>query len=157
MFIDVCGAAELVETLGNAGAQAAVASLVSTLSDTAARHAGRTVKTIGSQIMCVFPTARNAATAAAEAQRVAGTAIRKRANSLAVRIGFQYGPVIHQDEDVFGDAVNVAARVLSHAKPGQILPRVRSLASYHRKLASRFAGSGTATSRAKPNHSTCWS
>jgi adenylate cyclase len=36
-------------------------------------------------------------------------------------VGFHYGPVIEQEADVFGDAVNVAARVLSQAKPGQIL------------------------------------
>jgi hypothetical protein len=41
--------------------------------------------------------------------------------SPALRVGFHYGPVITQGDDVFGDAVNVAARVLAHAKPGEIL------------------------------------
>ena len=41
--------------------------------------------------------------------------------SLAVRVGFHSGPVISHAEDVFGDTVNVAARVVAHAKPGQIL------------------------------------
>src|SRR5215472_12245309 len=39
----------------------------------------------------------------------------------AMRVGFHYGPVISKGADVFGDAVNVAARVLAQAKPGEIL------------------------------------
>src|SRR5262249_51193251 len=42
-------------------------------------------------------------------------------NLPALRVGFHYGPVISQGSDVFGDAVNVAARVLAQAKPGEIL------------------------------------
>jgi class 3 adenylate cyclase len=122
MFIEVCGAAELFEALGNARAQLAIASLLQTLTDTVDRHAGRTIKTIGPQIMCVFPAVRQAAAMAADAQHAARAAIQALATgALAVRVGFQYGPVINQDADVFGDAVNVAARILSHAKPGQIL------------------------------------
>jgi adenylate cyclase len=42
-------------------------------------------------------------------------------NLPAIRVGFHYGPVISKGTDVFGDAVNVAARVLAQAKPGEIL------------------------------------
>jgi len=41
--------------------------------------------------------------------------------SPGLRVGFHYGPVITRGADVFGDAVNVAARVLALAKPGEIL------------------------------------
>src|SRR5438874_365630 len=49
----------------------------------------------------------------------ANGALVVRCQKLAV-LGFHYGPVISQGSDVFGDAVNVAARVVAHAKPGQI-------------------------------------
>ena len=70
MFIDVCGAAELFEALGNARAQLAIASLLQTLTDTVDRHAGRTIKTIGPQIMCVFPAVRQAAASEAPDVRI---------------------------------------------------------------------------------------
>lgn len=121
MFVDVCGTSELIDTLGNARAQAATASLQAIASSTVERHSGKVIKTVSSQIMCVFSTAGEAAAAAVATQRVARGAIQGHAASLSVRIGFHYGPVINHEADVFGDAVNMAARVLSHAKSGQIL------------------------------------
>lgn len=156
MFIDVCGAAELFEALGNARAQLAIASLLQTLTDTVDRHAGRTIKTIGPQIMCVFPAVRQAAAMAADAQHAARAAIQALATgALAVRVGFQYGPVINQDADVFGDAVNVAARILSHAKPGQILLSARPPASCSMP-ASTCAWWAIPMSRARLSRSTSW-
>ena len=88
MFIELCGAAELFEALGNARAQVAVASQLHMLADTVDRHAGRTIKTIGPQIMCVFPTVRQAAATAVDAQHAARAAIqRQAAGALAVRVG----------------------------------------------------------------------
>jgi adenylate cyclase len=122
MFVDVCGTAERLQAVGNARAQADIALLLATLSDAAARHSGRTIKTIVSQVMCAFPKAHQAAAAAVDAQHAARAAInRLNAGSLAVRVGIHYGPVIEEKGDVFGDAVNVAARVLTLAKPAQIL------------------------------------
>lgn len=122
MFIDVHGASDLLEALGNARAQAATATLFDILIKTVESREGRIIKTMGSQVMCVFSAVHQAAAAAAAVQRGTRPAIRQLgAGSLAVRVGFHYGPVIHQEADVFGDAVNVAARVLSHAKSGQIL------------------------------------
>ena len=121
MFVDVCGTSELIDALGNARAQAATASLQAIASSTVERHSGKVIKTVSSQIMCVFSTAGEAAAAAVATQRVARGAIQGQEASLSVRIGFHYGPVINHEADVFGDAVNMAARVLSHAKSGQIL------------------------------------
>ena len=73
---------------------------------------------------CVFSRRPNAAQAAIDMQRSveqAAATLDIAGKSLAVRVGFHCGPVISQGTDVFGDAVNVAARVVAHAKPGQIL------------------------------------
>ena len=40
---------------------------------------------------------------------------------IGIRVGFHYGQVIEEDGDVFGDAVNVAARMTGYAKKGQII------------------------------------
>ena len=152
MFIELCGAAELFEVLGNARAQVAVASQLHMLADTVDRHAGRTIKTIGPQIMCVFPTVRQAAATAVDAQHAARAAIqRQAAGALAVRVGFEYGPVINEDADVFGDAVNVAARILSHAKPSQILLSSQTARELqHIGIDTRLVGNTHVKGKAQP-------
>src|SRR5262245_16724916 len=124
LFADVCGGTDLYNAMGNARAQTAITQMLATLSHSIARHLGRVIKTIGAEIMCIFSSPQEAAQAAVDMQR---SLQREMASmdiagvSLAVRVGFHYGPVISQGTDVFGDAVNVAARVVAHAKPGQIL------------------------------------
>ena len=63
--------------------------------------------------------------------------------SLEIRVGFHSGPVISHAADVFGDTVNVAARVVAHAKPGQILVAKQTVRKLPRDIAAsvRFVGS----------------
>jgi adenylate cyclase len=76
------------------------------------------VKTIGDGAMCVFPTADLAAAAAGEMQAaVAQLPPIEGDRRLTIRIGYHFGQVIQTGEDVFGDSVNVAARMAC----GQVL------------------------------------
>jgi len=114
LFVDVCGSTKLYETLGNARAQAIIGKTLAILSQSATRHLGTIVKTIGDEVMCTFSSAREAAEAAVDMQRCVkqATATEEMGiKSLAVRVGFHSGPVISHAEDVFGDTVNVAARL----------------------------------------------
>lgn len=87
-----------------------------------ARHEGREVKTIGDSFLVVFDSALGAARCAIEIQ----TALSKRNASAAserriqVRIGLHVGDVVCRDSDVFGDGVNIAARIYPIAEPGGI-------------------------------------
>ena len=147
LFVDVCGSTKLYELLGNARAQAVIARMLSMMSECATRHLGTVVKTIGDEVMCTFSSAREAAEAAVDMQRSvkqAATAIDMGVKSLAIRVGLHSGPVIAHAADVFGDTVNVAARVVAHAKPGQILvakQTVRRLPKEDREASVRFIGS----------------
>ena len=124
LFVDLFGSSELYRALGNARAHAAIAKTLALLTQAIARHCGDVVKTIGDGAMCVFSSARHAMDAAMDMQGCIKQAalVSEFAGTLpALRVGFHYGPVILQGTDVFGDAVNVAARVLAQAKPGEIL------------------------------------
>jgi hypothetical protein len=80
------------------------------------------VKTIGDGVMCVFPTADRAAAAAGEMQAgVAQLPPLAGDRRLTIRVGYHFGPVIQVGEDVYGDSVNVAARMASLALAGQVL------------------------------------
>lgn len=123
LFVDVCGSTKLYETLGNTRAQDVIARALGVLSEVAIRHLGTIVKKIGDEIMCTFLAANDAVGAAVDMQRSLQRAVANAeiAVTLKIRTGFHCGPIITRQSDIFGDAVNVAARVVAHAKPGQIL------------------------------------
>jgi adenylate cyclase len=72
--------------------------------------------------------------------------------SLAVRVGFHSGPVISHAADVFGDTVNVAARLVGHAKPAQILIAKQTLRKLPREVAAttRFVGATAVKGKKEP-------
>jgi TolB-like protein/class 3 adenylate cyclase len=85
-------------------------------------HSGRIVKTTGDGILAEFPSVVDAVRCAAELQRAmidreAGVPEDRR---IRFRIGINLGDVIVEDDDIFGDGVNVAARLEALAEPGGI-------------------------------------
>ena len=121
LFADVCGSTKLYETLGDAKARDAIARCVTLMSDATTHQGGIVIKTIGDEVMATFKTADDAAQAAAEMQEGITDGMMIDGKPLAIRIGFHFGPALLENNDVFGDAVNVAARMAGQAKAGQIL------------------------------------
>jgi adenylate cyclase len=85
-------------------------------------HSGRVVKTTGDGMLVEFPSVVDAVRCAAELQRAmidleVGIPEDRR---IRFRIGVNLGDVIAEDGDIFGDGVNVAARLESLAEPGGI-------------------------------------
>ena len=121
LFADVSGSTRLYEHAGDALAHAAIEKCIAIFRDKTHGGGGRVIKTIGDEVMSVFPDASGAANAAAEIQ-MAIQELPPVANSkIGVRIGFHYGPVVEREGDVFGDAVNLAARLAGLAAKGQIM------------------------------------
>ena len=121
LFADVAGSTRLYEQLGDEKALAAVGECLALVERTAAGHAGRLIKTIGDEAMVVFPAAEQAAAAAAEIQGRMTDFAQAGNYRIAFRIGFHCGAAIERDGDVFGDSVNVAARMVGLAKSGQVI------------------------------------
>jgi len=120
LFADISGSTRLYETLGDARAFATINRCLDILRRLTAAHSGQAVKTIGDEIMAVFPDAISAVQAACEMQLVTSHAPID-GTRVTIRIGFHYGPVIESDGDVFGDTVNIAARMTELAKGQQII------------------------------------
>jgi adenylate cyclase len=85
-----------------------------------AEHGGRVVKTTGDGLLAEFPSVVDAVRCAVELQR--GMAERNVAvpapERIEFRIGINLGDVIVEESDIFGDGVNIAARLEALAEPG---------------------------------------
>jgi adenylate cyclase len=87
-----------------------------------AAHRGRIVKTTGDGILVEFASAVDAARGAAEVQRAMATQNINvpQDKRIEFRIGIHVGDIIIDDNDIFGDGVNIAARLEGIAEPGGI-------------------------------------
>jgi adenylate cyclase len=124
LFADVSGSARLYERLGDESARQAIAACLALLSNAAVGSGGEVIKTIGDEAMCLFPDTGRALTAAAEMHRLIEAAPGLRPEvpaGISIHVGIHAGPVIRERRDVFGDSVNLAARMAALAKPRQIL------------------------------------
>jgi class 3 adenylate cyclase len=124
LFADICGSTRLYETLGDAQARKVVSTCFEDLQSATNQHGGRVVKTIGDEILCIFPSTENAVQAAIEFQELLSVSeygMDEEGFDLSIKVGMQHGAALEEDGDVFGDAVNVAARMVSFAKGGQII------------------------------------
>jgi len=119
---DVVGYSRLMGA-NEAGTLSALKAIRAELIDpTIAEHRGRIVKAMGDGVLAEFPSVVSAVACAAKIQR----GVRKRNPDLPkdrrieFRIGVNLGDVIVEGDDIFGDGVNVAARLESLAEPSGI-------------------------------------
>jgi adenylate cyclase len=121
LFADISDSTRLYDTLGDAQAKRLVDECMQMMRGVIAQYHGRVIKTIGDEIMCVLPDADSGHLTATDillkVDELPAVANVKR----AVRIGFHAGLVIEDNGDVFGDTVNMAARMTALAKGMQII------------------------------------
>lgn len=121
LFADIAGSTRLYDTLGDTQAKSLVDECIGLMRAIVARYGGRVIKTIGDEVMCVLPDADNGCLAAIDMQ-IKIMALPAVSNvKRAIRVGFHAGPVIEENNDVFGDTVNLAARMAGVAKAMQII------------------------------------
>ena len=125
VFADIAGSTRLYELLGDSLARALIADCLGLLAEHTIRFDGSVIKTIGDELMSTFPRSDLAVEAAMAMQDAVTNELPHRNAAtplgMAVRIGLHHGPAILDDGDVFGDAVNLAARMTAVAKGGQII------------------------------------
>ena len=121
LFADIAGSTKLYDTLGDTQAKKMVDECIALMRVIVAKYGGRVIKTIGDEVMCVLPDADSGCLAATDMQ-IKITELPAVSNvKRAIRAGFHAGPVIEENNDVFGDTVNLAARMAGVAKAMQII------------------------------------
>lgn len=121
LFADISGSTALYDQLGNETALNMITGTLNLLKQEVARHKGTLIKTIGDEIMCTFPNALRAAQAARAMHLVVDAKKPGGEHPISVRIGLHFGDVILKANDVFGDTVNVAARIASITRARQTM------------------------------------
>ena len=121
MFADVAGSTSMYENMGDDLARERIGKALNTLISISRRHNGKLVKTIGDEILVYFTDVDDAVTAARVIQETMEDDSTPETVGVSIRIGMQHGSAILENDDIFGDTVNVAARVASMAKARQIL------------------------------------
>src|ERR1700693_5944294 len=137
LFADISGSTKLYELLGNEEARSIVDRCLAIAMRVCEDFGGRVVKTIGDEVMAAFSTTDSAAQAAIEIQMRVSKQRTSRGAAIAMHIGFHSGPAIEEDNDVFGDCVNVAARMTALGSRGQIFTSAHTASELSQVLRQR--------------------
>jgi class 3 adenylate cyclase/energy-coupling factor transporter ATP-binding protein EcfA2 len=122
MFTDVEGSTNLLSTRGFTESHEIMKAYESIIDEKVAEHAGRRIKGLGDGLMVSFGSSRHGVECAIEIQRaIAEYSKQNPERKIRIRIGLNTGEVVEEAGDIFGAAVNVAARVAGKAKGGEIL------------------------------------
>jgi TolB-like protein/class 3 adenylate cyclase/TPR repeat protein len=144
---DVAGYSRLMGR-DESGTLAALKALRREVVDPAiAGHGGRIVKTTGDGLLLEFPSIVNAVRCAVEVQTVMAdrTALMAEDQRIAFRIGINIGDIIVDGDDIFGDGVNVAARLQEIAAAGGICISSRVHEDVRDRLDTAFDDGGLQT------------
>jgi adenylate cyclase len=123
LFVDVSGSTAFFDRYGEIAGHAMVDRCFKVIAPEVEKRRGRVVKYMGDGFLAVFDGSGDAVDAAVTMHTVLADDNATRPDGARVRIhsGINVGPVIvSEDGDVFGDAVNVAARVQHVAGPDQV-------------------------------------
>lgn len=114
LFADLAGSTRLYQIEGDAHAHQQVTHSLQCMRAVIERHGGELLRTVGDAALASFQTPDAAFCAAVDIQK------EHAQLDLSVRVGFHHGEVIPDAGDVYGNAVNLAARVASFAEADEI-------------------------------------
>lgn len=137
LFVDLSGSTRLYDTIGDERALAVVDRLLSMLARVCEECGGRVIKTTGDGAMCMFETADAALRASRVMQEKTEEQHEPGQPGLGIHIGCHFGPVLEKAGDLYGDTVNLAARVAGLAKVGQIITTTDTIEKLSPALAER--------------------
>lgn len=123
MFVDIAGSTQYYEQRGDLAGVIMVQRVETLLLPLVQRHGGALVKTMGDAIMARFEASEAAVRCAVEMQRAMAQHNEGAASidQIRIRAALNFGYGFVRGGDIFGDSVNVAARIEGVAEPGEIL------------------------------------
>ena len=143
LFADLRGSTALYERIGNAQATTVVTLAVAQLVRIVAEGGGQVVKTLGDGLMAVFAENANGVMVANRMHEQLDSALARGSgpdgpSGLRIQIALARGEGVEMAGDCFGDAVNVAARLIDHAGDNEVLVTDAVFTDLPQHLAARF-------------------
>ncbi|HEX9886934.1 MAG TPA: adenylate/guanylate cyclase domain-containing protein [Longimicrobiales bacterium] len=127
VFADIEKSVQIMRTLGDTEGRRFIAGMIGALEVVTAECRGQVIKTLGDEILSFFPSVQDGLDAAAAMQRAVRAHPPAGKIVARLRVGVHSGPVLLEGGDIFGDVVNLAARVVAMAKGDHILTTVDTL------------------------------
>ena len=150
LFADVVGSTQLFDMFGDTKASETVALCLVVMKDATHHYNGTVIKTIGDEVMSTFTTVDDAMGAAVMMQSRISTESRQGGRiPVSIRVGCHFGPVVQEQNDIFGAAVHTANRMTSQAKSRQIVISGETVEKMSPKLQEQTRQIDVATVRGK--------
>jgi len=121
LFTDIEGSTSLTQQLGDARAMVMLRTHDEIVREALASHGGSEVKHTGDGMMAAFPSVADALRSAVQIQDRFSQANPGPESPVRLRVGLAAGEPVTESDDLFGAAVQLAARLCSRAEPGTIL------------------------------------
>jgi class 3 adenylate cyclase len=149
LFADITGSTRMFDTLGDVMAKQIVSDTILCMAQEVERYHGRVIRTIGDEVMAELPGPEQGLLAAIAMQLSLTKHNATTGKNTQIRVGFNCGDVIHEGGDVFGDAVNVASRIVDQCRPGQILTTQGTAAMMPASVSDTMRSLGTRSLKGK--------
>ncbi|MEQ1785640.1 MAG: nickel-binding protein [Acidimicrobiales bacterium] len=120
LFTDICNSTALTQALGDDASTALVREHDAVVRHALGSHDGREVKHMGDGIMASFTSVSSAVQAAIDIQLALDARNEQAETEFTLRIGISAGEPVADNDDLFGAAVQLAARLCSSCSPGSI-------------------------------------
>jgi len=127
LLADVSGSTALYRTHGDERASQLVFECVEGMQKIATIHGGEFVRSKGDDVLCLFEGADSAIAAAGDMMTHGAR------GEVSLHAGLHWGLVVHRGTELFGDAINIAARLSSQAKENEVLMS-RELVNYTKSV-----------------------
>ncbi len=141
VFADIVDSTRLYESLGDTLAKQLITELEEAIAQVVTACGGHVVEIIGDEVMSRYDNADGAVTAACRIHERVELYAEQSGMPMAARIGLHYGPAIFEAGRMYGDSVNVAARMAAIAQAKQIITTeqvVQTLPDELRLMARQF-------------------
>ncbi|MGA9574589.1 MAG: adenylate/guanylate cyclase domain-containing protein [Lysobacterales bacterium] len=129
LFADICRSTVLFDRLGDEAALNLVVKALELAGQTVTEQHGTIIGTIGDEIMCTFTNPEHALIAGRQIHKQIQQDSLMQSNQVTMRVGINSGTVVSLSNSVYGDTVNIAARLAQQAKANQSLVSANTIAS----------------------------
>lgn len=131
VFADISGSTRIIQAHGDQVAHQLIQRCLECVAQAVERSQGQVRERIGDELMCTFASPRQALDAALDIQasvKAAGASGELPA-TLRMHIGLHHGPLLVQGDQLFGDTIHIAKRMVDLAKTDQILTTQETLSA----------------------------